>query len=134
MIFPDLLCIDTNSLVRVIRLNMSDLYKFLDRASYTMMERLPAYCVQSLLELGFIDREEFMLFIVPDSDCFVSFLRTLRVVVQPLPVEMVDVMLFARRQMLESLQARVRDYVDAAKQRFLNSEGMGMLLDATESE
>ena len=134
MIFPDLLCIDASSLVRVIKLNMCDLYKFLDRASYTMMERLPAYCVRSLLELGFIDREEFRLFVVPDSDCFVSFLRTLRVVVQPLPVEMVDVMLFARREMLESLQARVRDYVDAAKQRFLNSEGMGMLLEATDSE
>lgn len=117
VIFPDLLCLDVSSLAHTCGVCLRNLILMLQRANYLFMDKIPEYCINSLVELGFVDRDSFQLFIVPDSDPFVTFLRTSRTIVQPLPIEIVDVMMFARSELAEAFRAGVREYAEGAQRR-----------------
>lgn len=126
VVFPDVLCLHVQKLSEFVRVSVHDLYELLERSQYISMRRIPQNCVKCLIDLGFINSMDFQLFAIPETDVFVSFIRMYRVVVQPFPIEMTDLMIYARQAAYENAQSRISDFVQAAKQRLV---GCNIMLD-----
>jgi hypothetical protein len=98
VIFPDSVCVNLEILSTSLERSNSELVKLFQESDYVQIGQFPEYCWQGLLSLGYITSMNFAFFMIPQTDAFSLHIRKFPFVVQPFPLEFVDVLQYAKRQ------------------------------------
>jgi len=74
--------------------------------------------METLERLGFIDSSQFQMLMVPRTGAFAFAIRTHRAIVQPFPVEMIELLMIAQRIATEQVKQKISAHVEVVKEQF----------------
>ncbi|KAK8898568.1 hypothetical protein M9Y10_000860 [Tritrichomonas musculus] len=133
VIFNDSVCINVNSLSRFLSLPINSMLESMRKANYTPLRSLPPNCFKTLMQLGFITSLEFSMYTISPADPFFIHIGCHPIIVQPFPLELIDLLLFAKREVMNLEKSRLNKYIESARKRveFQNSKDQNEEIEYT---
>lgn len=117
VIFNDSVCININILSHFLSLPIPSMLESMRKSNYSLLQSLPPNCFQTLLQLGFITSLEFSMFTISPADPFFIHIGCHPIIVQPFPLELIDLLLLAKQQIVDLEKTRLNKYIESARRR-----------------
>lgn len=117
VIFDDCICLNLERICQIMHLSRHRLTESLKKAQYFELISLPPDCYQSLFQLGFIDSPDFSIFTISQADPFYIYIRCHPFIIQPFPVEVADIMLLAKKELIDCENEKLRLHFQSAEKR-----------------
>lgn len=117
VIFNDSICLNIDVLSHFLSLPIPPMLESMRKSNYTILQSLPPNCFQTLLQLGFINSLEFSMFTISPADPFFIHIGSHPIIVQPFPLELIDLLLYAKQQVIDMEKSRLNKYIESARRR-----------------
>lgn len=117
VIFNDSVCINVNILSHFLSLPIPPMLESMRKSNYSLLKSLPPNCFQTLFQLGFITSLEFSMFTISPADPFFIHIGSHPIIVQPFPLELIDLLLYAKQQIIDMEKSRLNKYIESARRR-----------------
>jgi hypothetical protein len=117
VVFPESVCVDIARLSAILVVEPDWLSRALLRDEFRVLDQVPESCIGALKKLGFIDSDGFQMFTIPETEAFAFSLRTRRAIVQPFPVEMIEMLIAARAASAQQVTEQIHAYVEEVRER-----------------
>jgi len=90
----------------------------LRRDRLVILDLFPVLWMETLKRLGFIDSLWFQILMVPGTGAFAFAIRAYRAILQPFPVEMIELLMIAQRIATEQVKQKISAHVEVVKEQF----------------
>ena len=117
VIFSDSICVNFYRMSDFFHIPVKLLIDTMKRANYNHLFSLPQNCYETLLQLGFIDSLDYSMTTVSPADPFFLYIGSHPMIVQPFPLEIIDLLLYAKQDSVQEQQYKMNKYVRSAIKR-----------------